>query len=226
MPHMGKHAYQSYLFFSVSNTFYQLPELERMKQKKAFQALLEKQQNVQVNTYVSLGLKANTTFMLWCWADDPADTQTLVRDLLLLAFGQWLTLTFSYFGIVRESTYSGRTGKPDQVIQNYMERLPYLVLYPFTKTTDWYLLDFENRKSIMGQHIKVGLSHPDIRQCLLYSYGLDDYEFLVSYETTALEEFQDLVMEMRKTIGRKYTLSDTPIYTCLYKSPKKLAAWL
>ena len=223
---MGKQAYQCYIFICISNGFYQLPEPERIRQKRDFQKLLVQQKSLSIHAYTTLGLKANTTFMLWCWADSPADIQVFVRDLLYSVFGQWLELTFSYFGIVRESTYSGRTGKPDQVIQNFKERLPYLILYPFSKTTEWYQLDFENRKSIMGQHIKVGVSHAEIRQCLLYSYGLDDYEFLVSYETKSLEDFQDLVIEMRKTFGRKYTLSDTPIYTCLYKQLEELAEWL
>jgi chlorite dismutase len=223
---MGARTYHSYLFFHVSNAFYQLPKTQQTKQKDAFHALLAKQEHLSISTYATLGFKVTTTFMLWCWAADPADTQTLLRDILHTGFGQWLTISYSYFGIVRESQYSGRIGKPDQVIQNFTERLPYLVLYPFTKTTEWYQLDFENRKSIMGQHIKTGVTRPAIRQCLLYSYGIDDYEFLVSYETETLEEFQDLIIEMRKTIGRKYTLSDTPIFTCIYKPLTELVEWL
>jgi chlorite dismutase len=106
------------------------------------------------------------------------------------------------------------------------ERLPYLIIYPFTKTTDWYQLDFETRRKMMGAHIKVGVGHPAIRQCLLYSYGVDDHEFIVSYETPTLEEFQDLIIELRSTEVRKYTANDLPIYTCIYKSPEELVEWL
>jgi chlorite dismutase len=223
---MDAYPYHSYLFFNVSNAFYQLPEAEQSKHKRAFLSLLEERHNIQITAYATLGFKADTTYMLWCCGADPTDAQDLLRDIVHTGFGQWLTLSYSYFGIVRPSSYSGRTGKPEQVIQNYAERLPYLILYPFTKTTDWYQLDFENRKSIMGQHIKTGVAHADIRQCLLYSYGIDDHEFLVSYETETLESFQDLIMEMRKTIGRKYTLSDTPIFTCVHKPLKELLEWL
>src|SRR4029079_18958238 len=102
-------------------------------------------------------------------------------------------------GIARPSHYSGRHGRPEQTIQNFDERLPYLVVYPFTKTTQWHQMDFEKRKEIMGQHVKVGLNYPAIRQCLLYSYGIDDYEFVVSHETNDLLHFQDLVIDMRQT---------------------------
>jgi chlorite dismutase len=223
---MSLQIYHSYLFFDVSNDFYQLPKNEQQKQKDTFRKVIAQHGDITTTTYATLGFKTNTTFLLWCWADDPADIQTLVRDILHTTLGQWLKISYSYFGIVRESSYSGRTGKPEQVIQNYSERLPYFILYPFTKTTDWYQLDFENRKSIMGQHIKTGVAHSDIRQCLLYSYGVDDYEFLVSYETNTLEEFQDLIIEMRKTIGRNYTLIDTPIFTCIHKPIEELLEWL
>ncbi|HEY4160753.1 MAG TPA: chlorite dismutase family protein [Candidatus Saccharimonadales bacterium] len=223
---MDQKSYHSYLFFHVANSYYQQPAAARAKQKAAFQKLLESQKDVSITAYTTLGFKPNTTFMLWAQAGDPAHIQALMHDILGTEFGQWLTLTYSYFGIIRNSTYSGRTGKPEQEIRQYADRKPYLILYPFTKTSDWYLLGFENRKSIMGQHIKTGVAHPDIRQCLLYSYGVDDYEFVVSYETQTLEEFQDLIMEMRETIGRKYTLSDTPMFTCLYKSLAELAEWL
>jgi chlorite dismutase len=223
---MDRQTYHSYLFFNVSNAYYQQSAADKTKQKQAFQKLLKSQNKSLITPYATLGFKPNTTFMLWLQANDPSDIQTLLRDMLGTELGQWLTLTYSYFGIIRKSTYSGRTGKPDQEIRQFIDRKPYLILYPFTKTTDWYQLDFENRKSIMGQHIKTGVAHPDIRQCLLYSYGVDDYEFLVSYETQTLEEFQDLIIEMRGTIGRKYTLSDIPIFTCIYRPFSELMEWL
>ncbi|HUB94006.1 MAG TPA: chlorite dismutase family protein [Verrucomicrobiae bacterium] len=218
--------YHSYLFFNVLNAYYQQSEATKNKQKQTFQKLLEKQKQLHVTTYSTLGLKPNTTFMLWVQVSDPSQIQTLLRDILGTELGQWVTLTYSYFGAIRKSTYSGRTGKPEQEIRQYANRMKYLIVYPFTKTTDWYQLDFENRKSIMGQHIKTGVAHPDIRQCLLYSYGIDDYEFVVSYETQTLEEFQELIMEMRSTIGRKYTLTDTPTFTCVYKPLAELIEWL
>lgn len=223
---MDTHPYHNYLFFNVDKVFYSQPKIQQDKEKKDFQKWLLTVSELIVTPYATLGLKPDSTFMLWCRGTDPSQVQTMLSQLFRTKLGQRLSLAYTYFGIVRESQYSGRTGKPEQVIQNFKDRLPYLVLYPFTKTADWYLLDMENRKSIMGQHIKTGLQHPNIRQCLLYSYGIDDYEFLVSYETKALEEFQDLIIEMRKTIGRKYTLIDTPIFTCIYRPLPELMEWL
>jgi len=70
---------------------------------------------------------------------------------------------------------------------------------------------------MMNEHIKVGHDFPSIKQVLVHSFGLDDQEFIVSYETEDLLEFQSLVMDLRSTDGRKYTLSDTPIFTCVHR---------
>lgn len=223
---MDTHPYHHYLFFDVAADFYQLPKEEQEMIKEEFRNFLETINPLIVTTYATRGFKARTTFMLWCRGEWPEDVQLMLRRLLRMKLGKYLSISYTYFGIVRNSEYSGRTGKPEQVMQAYEERLPYFVLYPFTKTSEWHAMDVSARKAIMGEHIKVGVGHPAIRQCLLYSYGVDDNEFLVSYEMKTLEEFQDLVIQMRRTAGRKYTLVDTPTFTCIYKTAAQLMAWL
>jgi chlorite dismutase len=53
---------------------------------------------------------------------------------------------------------------------------------------------------------------------LLYTTGLDDQEFIVAYETEKLERHQDLVIALRATEARRYTLRDTPIFTAVHRS--------
>jgi chlorite dismutase len=67
---------------------------------------------------------------------------------------------------------------------------------------------------MMNEHIKLGKQYFDIKQLLLYSFGLQDQEFVVSYEIEELPRFSQLVQDLRSTEGRKYTLLDSPIITC------------
>ncbi|GAC1462735.1 MAG: hypothetical protein PVSMB5_01310 [Ktedonobacteraceae bacterium] len=48
-----------------------------------------------------------------------------------------------------------------------------------------------------------------------YSFGLDDQEFVVAFETDIISDFLDLVQELRETEASQYTLRDTPMYTCV-----------
>ena len=119
------------------------------------------------------------------------------------------------WGFTRPSTYS--TGKSAQELDPFTsERGPYLIVYPFAKTAEWYLMSREARQGMMNEHIRIGREYLEIRQLLLYSTGLQDQEFVVVYETENLAYFSELVTSLRDTEGRKYTLRDTPIYTAAY----------
>ena len=96
--------------------------------------------------------------------------------------------------------------------------MKYLFVYPFVKTPEWYLLTKHARQGMMDEHIVVGTKFPSVKLNTTYSFGLDDPEFVVAFETDKPEDFLDLVMELRETQGRLYTLRDTPIFTCISKS--------
>ena len=51
-----------------------------------------------------------------------------------------------------------------------------------------------------------------------YSFGLDDQEFVVAFETDEPRDFVDLVQELRETEASMYTLRDTPIFSCVAMS--------
>jgi chlorite dismutase len=65
--------------------------------------------------------------------------------------------------------------------------------------------------------MRVGREYVDVRQLLLYATGLDDHEFVVACETDDLARHQQLVMALRATEGRKYTVRDTPIFTAVHR---------
>ncbi len=131
----------------------------------------------------------------------------------------------SLWGFTRPSQYSKARSK--QEIDPFSEeRKPYLIIYPFSKTTEWYLMSREARQGMMNEHIRIGKQYDDISQLLLYSFGLQNQEFVVVYETDELARFSDLVNELRDTEGRRYTLRDTPLHTAIYHPAEEtLALW-
>ena len=97
-------------------------------------------------------------------------------------------------------------------------RSRYLIVYPFVKTTEWYLLPEEEQRRQMSEHIRVGRRYPMIQQLLAYSFGLDDQEFIVAYETDDLGAFQDLVRDLRATESRLATVRDVPQLVGVHRS--------
>jgi len=131
----------------------------------------------------------------------------------------------SLWGFTRPSQYSKARSR--QEIDPFSdERKPYLIIYPFSKTTEWYLMSREARQGMMNEHIRIGKQYEDISQLLLYSFGLQNQEFVVVYETDDLTRFSDLVNELRDTEARRYTLRDTPLHTAIYhRAEETLALW-
>jgi chlorite dismutase len=130
------------------------------------------------------------------------------------------------WGFTRPSQYTKT--RSNQEIDPFAEtHRRYLVIYPFVKTNEWYLLGRESRQGMMNEHIRIGKQYEDISQLLLYSFGLQDQEFVVVYEMDDLPRFSDLVNELRSVDGRPYTLRDTPLHTAIFHKPEEtLALWL
>ena len=74
----------------------------------------------------------------------------------------------------------------------------------------------------MDEHIRVGLSYPRVKLNTTYSFGIDDQEFVVAFETNFPEDFLDLVQQLRETEISMYTLADTPIFSCVRLSATEM----
>jgi chlorite dismutase len=68
---------------------------------------------------------------------------------------------------------------------------------------------------MMAQHFKVGHKYPSVRIHTGYSFGLDDQEFVLAFETDEPADFAELVMELRTSEASRYTELETPIFTCV-----------
>ena len=76
----------------------------------------------------------------------------------------------------------------------------YLIVYPFIKKVDWYLLSGKKRQEMMLEHINSGRKYTSVSINTSYSFGIDDQEQMVSFETDYPEDFLDLVEEMLSLI--------------------------
>lgn len=206
-----------FLFYRLDPAWRRLPDEQRVCKTTDFAEVVEASEGITTYAYNTTGLKAGTDLMLWRQGTNAAELQASASRLQQTTLGKYLDITYSYFGLIRPSTYVRRQ-TPQELAVLAQERATYLVVYPFTKMTDWYLLSQATRQGMMNEHIKIGHDYAHIKQILVHSFGLDDQEFVVSYEVEDLLEFQSLVMALRSTDGRAYTLKDTPIFTCVHRS--------
>jgi chlorite dismutase len=206
-----------YLMLGVDPQWRRLDAAIRKAGREEFaRAVCDASGSVETAAYSTLGLKAGTDVLLWWKTATPDAAQELTAALLGTGLGQYCAISHSLWGITRPSVYTKKRSAQEQAVDE-LTRMRYLIVYPFAKTTDWYLMSRDARQGMMNEHMRVGHDFEDVRQVLLYTAGLDDQEFIVAYETDRLERHHELVMALRATEGRRYTLRDTPIFTAIHR---------
>ena len=211
----------------VSFSFYRLdPEWRRLSKATKHQQAGELQsivtqyaKRLMVLTYSLVGLKADVDFLIWRVGTRLEDLQEMSGAVRQTAMAGYLSMPYSYLSMTKRSTYVDKLDPDHQDRRRFITpaNSKYLFVYPFVKTREWYLLPFDQRQAIMDEHIKMGNRYPSVKLHTTYSFGLDDQEFIVAFETDRPQDFLDLVMELRETQGSKYTLRDTPIFSCVAK---------
>jgi chlorite dismutase len=126
----------------------------------------------------------------------------------------------SYLAMTRRSPYVDQhqhEGQEGAATTMRQIRRKYLFVYPFVKTHEWYQLPKEDRQRLMNEHFTIGHRFPEVKISTAYSFGLDDQEFVLGFETDDPGAFLDLVMELRESEARPFTERDTPIFSCVSK---------
>ncbi len=195
------------------------PEDREVGKQQVCDAVAAFADRMLVRSYSLVGTRGDADLLLWQIGDRLGDFQALATQLFSTAMGPYLTTPYSYLAMTRRSMYVS----PEEESQaNRLIIQPtdakYLFVYPFVKTRAWYKLSKDERQAIMNEHIGVGRKYPSVKLNTTYSYGLDDQEFVVAFETDEPSDFLDLVMELRETESSIYTLRDTPIFSCISMS--------
>lgn len=209
----------------VRFTFYKLnpqwqllpPEVRERGKQQVKDIVREYGEHALVRSYGLYGLRSDCDFMIWQATYDIEDLRTLSSQIRRSAMGPYLSETHAFLSMTKRSVYVGKNarGAHDPRLVIMPDDKKYLFVYPFVKTRPWYALPMEDRKRMMNEHIRVGLTYPSVTLNTTYSFGLDDQEFVVAFETDDIADFLDLVQQLRETEASMYTLRDTPMFTCV-----------
>jgi chlorite dismutase len=207
-----------FTFYKLEPQWQLLPAETRQQGKQELLRIYEEYADKTLMRSFSLfGLRSDCDFMLWQCTYAVEDLQGLTSRIRRSPMGPYLRESHAFLSMTKRSIYVGKNarGAHDPRLVITPEDKKYLFVYPFVKTRAWYALSVEDRKRMMNEHIRVGLTYPSVSINTTYSYGLDDQEFVVAFETDLISDFLDLVQTLRETEASSYTLRDTPMFTCL-----------
>ncbi len=214
-----------FMFLKLNESFWALSNEKRAAFFPAFARDLQGAAACS-NFYQISPMKAEADFLIWNAAplegekDESTFFERVARVVNLRR--EWAQPVVDLWGYTKPSVYS-RAPSAQEIDPFAAQRPAYLVLYPFVKTIRWYLMGKDTRQGMMNEHIRIGHQYPEIKQLLLYSFGVQDQECVVVYETENLYKFSELVNDLRGSDVREYTERDTPVYTGIWRSPETLA---
>jgi chlorite dismutase len=207
----------SFTFYRARPEWRMLDERVRDEGKREFiNAVEEFRRELMIHTYSLVGLRTNAELMIWRIGYELDSLQEMTSRLNRTGLGKYLEATQSFLSMTKRSMYIDKDN-PEHV-EDRLHIVPgkskYLFVYPFVKTREWYARSAEQRQEMMDEHIRIGSKYRSVKLHTTYSFGLDDQEFVVAFETDEPSDFLDLVQELRETKASSFTLRDTPMFTC------------
>jgi chlorite dismutase len=215
-------------FYKVLPEWRRLPAVERAEHKTVFAAVLErwnKPGEFLSITYSTIGTRGDVDFCVWTIGYAIDELNRMRSELMATPLGGYLETPHNFLAMTKRSVYQidridESEGEGRGAIRPGGQK--YIFIYPFWKTRAWYLLSLEERKRLMDEHIRIGLKFPRVKLNTTYSFGLDDQEFVVAFETNFPEDFLDLVQQLRETEISMYTLKDFPVFSCVRLKPHEM----
>jgi chlorite dismutase len=208
-------------FYKLMPEWRRLPADEKAAHKKAFADVLAKWNKpgefISL-TYSTIGTRGDVDMCVWSIGYGVDELNEMRSELMRTPLGGYLSTPHNFLAMTKRSQY--QIDRPDESEGEGRGAIrpggqKYIFIYPFWKTRPWYLLPMSERKRLMDEHIRIGLLYPRVKLNTTYSFGLDDQEFVVAFETNFPEDFLDLVQQLRETEISMYTLKDYPIFSCV-----------
>ena len=217
----------TFTFFKVMPEWRRLPANERAEAREELASVIKKwtgSNEMTVLTYSSVGLRAKCDFFLWRICYSAECLQSMHVEMMGTALAGYLVTEHSMLGTTRRSQY-----KIGQAHYRHAEaglvkagQNRYITVFPYVKTRTWYQLPFEERQRIVREFIGVGEDFPRARKNPLYSFGIDDQDFIVVLESDNLGDFVDAQMRLRETANSAYTERVTPVFTGIRCTPEEM----
>lgn len=204
----------NFSFFKIDPKWRWMADLAKEESAKEVENVLA-HSGIRFRAYSTLGLRDDADFMFWFAAESVEEIQNVISKLYLTVFGKYIEPSHVYLSCTRPSIYA-KTGRIPSFVAGE-EAKQYVIVYPFIKTRDWYLLPVQQRQKMMEEHIEVGKSYPQVVLNTTYSFGIHDEDFMLAFETDDLHAFQNLIMDLRGTQVSRYVAVDTPMIVCVKK---------
>jgi len=214
MSDSSEQYYFNFSFFKVDPKWRWMADLAKEESAKEVENIINNS-GIMFRSYSNLGLRDDTDFLFWFAAKTIDEIQLVIEKLYKTVFGKYIIPSKTYLSCTRPSLYVQEQKAHGFVTGN--EPKKHVIVYPFTKTREWYHLDKEKRQEIMDEHIEISKKYPQVVLNTTYSFGIHDEDFMLAFEVDDIRDFQNLIMDLRESKVSKYVQNDIPMIVSVKK---------
>jgi chlorite dismutase len=161
-------------------------------------------------TYDVAGLRADADVMIWWHAETSDELQDAYHAFRRTAFGRRLAPVWSQMALHRPAEFN-KSHVPAFLADEDVK--PYVCVYPFVRSYEWYLLEDAERRRLLAEHGQMARDYPDVRANTVSSFALGDYEWILAFEADELYRIVDLMRHLRGSETRRHVREEIPFYT-------------
>ena len=165
------------------------------------------------------GLRADADLLVWWHAPTAEALQSAYNAFRRTAFGGRLEPVWSQLALHRPAEFN-KSHIPAFLADE--QARDYICVYPFVRSYEWYLLEDEERRTMLAEHGKMARGFPDVRANTVASFALGDYEWILAFEADELHRIVDLMRHLRASDARRHVREEVPFYTGRRRSVKDL----
>jgi len=207
----------NFTFYRVRPDWRMLDDGEKRDCKQSFiECVDDFRQQLLIQSYSTIGLRTSTDFMIWRIGTELDPMQEMTTRLNQTSMLKYVEPTHSLLSMTKRSMFieSNCVDHSEDRAHVIPGQTDYLFVCPLQRTREWYTRPQEQRQEMMEESLRIGSKYRSVKLHTTYSFGLDDQEFVVAFETDKPADFLDLFQELRETKASCFTLRDTPMFTC------------
>jgi hydrogen peroxide-dependent heme synthase len=173
--------------------------------------------------YASLGFRTDSDLAMWWIADSAEALQAMLAGVRRAELGALVDQTWGLMGVHR----------PPEVAKDHLPAFMrgdspknYVVIYPFVRTAEWYLMPRDQRAALLREHGELGRQYPTVLANTTSGFGLGDWEWILAFEAENLRDLVDCMRRLRDAEARRYAKEDIPFITGIRADAKDVFALL
>ncbi|WP_428981963.1 hydrogen peroxide-dependent heme synthase [Microbacterium horticulturae] len=161
-------------------------------------------------TYDVSGFRADADLLFWLHGPTPRELQAALRTLRRVPAIAALTPRQTFVAVHRDAEFNKRH---IPAFVRGVEPKPWLAVYPFVRSKDWYLLRDSERSRMLAEHGRAGAGYTGVLTNTVAAFALGDYEWVVPIESDELVDLVDMMRDLRYVDARRHVIEETPFFT-------------